>query len=106
MDTSMGKEDDNLDGINIVVMRSGTQLNYDQRESLLPFVTDHENQIALKGIGDLKVPKSRGYGAKFFKSTWDIVKEDVMAVVSEFFLNKRMYKVVDNIVVTLISKGS
>lgn len=37
-----------------------------------------------KDIGDLKAHGMDGYGAKFFKSTWSIVKSDLIVVVMDF----------------------
>lgn len=49
---------------------------------------------ALKGID--------GYGAKFFKATWDITKKDVINAVLEFFEEKMMYSAINNAILTLI----
>lgn len=58
----------------------------------------------LKDIGDLKARGIDGYGAKFFKSTWSIVKSDLIVVCNGFFENGRMLNSINRILVTLISK--
>lgn len=58
----------------------------------------------MKGIGDLKAPSINGYGAKFFKTSWNIVKYDVIEAVQELFVKGNLYKVFNNTVVTLIPK--
>lgn len=83
----MGKKEDNLEGINLVTMRSEAYLRNDQRERLVKHVTDKEIGSILKGIGDLKAIGVDGYEMKFFKSTWNTVKSDVTGDVREFFLN-------------------
>lgn len=40
---------------------------------------------ALDNIRDLKAPDLDGFGAKFFKSSWNIINKDVITVVIEFF---------------------
>ncbi|KAI5445139.1 hypothetical protein KIW84_013408 [Lathyrus oleraceus] len=39
----------------------------------------------LEGIGDLKAPGIDGFGAKFFKASWHIIKGDVIEAIMEFF---------------------
>lgn len=59
---------------------------------------------ALKGISDNTAPGIDGYGAKFFKSTWDIIKKDTLNAIREFFEKERMFKAINNTLVTLIPK--
>lgn len=86
----MGKADNNLKGIDITTMRDVSQLNNDQRDNLIQPVTKKEVFDALKGIGDLKGLGMDGYGAKFFKATWSIIKHDLIYVVQEFFMKQRI----------------
>lgn len=58
---------------------------------------------AMFSIGDLK---EDGYGALFFKSFWNTIKEDVIAVVQDFFINERMHKPLNNTIVNLVPKTS
>ncbi|KAI5415606.1 hypothetical protein KIW84_040864 [Lathyrus oleraceus] len=103
--TLMGRANENLDGIDVPAMRDKAQLNFDQRHALIVHVTDQEILKALKGIGDLKAPSMDGFGSKFFKASWNIVREDVIVVVRDFFVNDMMYKAMNIIVVTLIPKS-
>ncbi|KAI5438365.1 hypothetical protein KIW84_024200 [Lathyrus oleraceus] len=73
-------------------MEEGTQLSNDQRKLLTNHVTDQNIKKMLNGIGDLNALGIDGYGAKFFKATWSIVKHDVTAAVMEFFSNEKMYR--------------
>lgn len=81
----MGKRDSNLHHIDIETMKAGTQLSMDQRDFLIRTVSEHEIYKALNGINDLKSPGLDGFGAKFFKSIWNIVKDDLVAAIMEFF---------------------
>jgi hypothetical protein len=69
-------------------------------------IREDEVYSALKSIGDLKAPGLDGYGAKFFKVSWGIVKEDVLAAVMEFFRDEAIYHAVNSTLVTLIPKHS
>jgi hypothetical protein len=102
----MGKADSNLMSIDIMAMRAGPHLTSDQRELLVTPIREDEVYSALKSIGDLKAPGLDGYGAKFFKVSWGIVKEDVLAAVMEFFRDGAIYHAVNSTLVTLIPKHS
>lgn len=45
-----------------------------------------------------------GYGSKFFKFCWSIVKHDIVAAVNEFFYNVFILKDFNMTIVTLIPK--
>ncbi|KAK2396003.1 hypothetical protein QL285_057684 [Trifolium repens] len=102
----MGKADTHLLGIDIVAMRAGPSLTSDQREILVGPILEDEIYRAMKSIGDLKAPGLDGYGAKFFKTTWNIIKKDVIAAVMEFFNDETMYHAINSTLVTLIPKHS
>lgn len=101
----MGTEDSQLHHIDIDAMRNGKQVNMEQRRYLVSNITEQDIERALKGIGDDKSPGIDGFGAKFFKASWCIVKEDVIAAILEFFNTGRLYRGFNNTVVTLIPKG-
>lgn len=101
----MGTAADNISHVDIVAMRAGPQLSFEQRGGLMKPVSDKEVEEALKGIGDLKSPGIDGFGSKFFKASWHIVKHDVMEAIKDFFENGRMLKAVNCTVMTLIPKS-
>lgn len=69
-------------------------------------ITEKEMKETMFSIGDLKTPKEDGYGALFFKASWNTIKEDVIVVVQDFFINERMHKPLNNIIVNLVPKTS
>ncbi|KAI5429718.1 hypothetical protein KIW84_034336 [Lathyrus oleraceus] len=79
----MGKANEDLIGIDLVAMKGGPQLANDQRSVLVRPISEHEILQALKDIGDLKAPCVNGFGAKFFKVSRHIIKQDVIAAVIE-----------------------
>lgn len=86
-------------------MRKGKKLSWEQRDFLQSKITMQEIEKALKGIGDLKSPAIDGYGAKFFKSSWHIIKDDVEAAIQEFFDQGVMHSQFNKTTVTLIPKS-
>ncbi|KHN06941.1 Transposon TX1 putative 149 kDa protein, partial [Glycine soja] len=101
----MGREEPNLDSVDINIMRKGCQLNFDQRKYLIGRITDEEIDKALKSIGDLKAPGIDGYGAKFFKDAWSIIKSDFTDAIREFFEKGKMYEPINTSLVILIPKN-
>ncbi|XP_058726518.1 uncharacterized protein LOC131597876 [Vicia villosa] len=97
----MGTDSPNLVHINVEAMRKGKQVNWEQRVYLQSNVTLSEIETALKGIGDLKSLGVDGYGAKFYKSSWNIIKEDVISAIQEFFSQGKMHSNFNKTVVTL-----
>lgn len=88
--------------IDIVSMREGAQWTMEQRNNLIVLVNEKEILKTLNGIGDLKVFGIYGFGAKIFKASWNMIKDDRIATILEFFNNERLYKAFNNTLVTLI----
>ena len=100
----MGSRDSRLQMIDITVMREGPQLSGLERNYLIAPITLTEIKSALKGIGDLKSPGIDGYGEKIFKSSWEIIEQDLIDAVREFFEHNVIYKAMNETIVTLIPK--
>lgn len=71
---------------------------------LIDHVSLVEIEDALKSIEDLKFPGVDEYNSKFFKASWNIVKNDVVRVVIDFFEKGIMDKRWNKILVTLLPK--
>ncbi|XP_058761622.1 uncharacterized protein LOC131635037 [Vicia villosa] len=63
-----------------------------------------EIYVALKKISDLTAPGVDCYGAKFYKSTWHVINEDIIEAIQDFFVRGRMNKAVNNTLVTITPK--
>lgn len=100
----MGTKQVNLEGVDITIMRKGSQVTMEQRAFLVKPITVTEIEKALHCIGDSKAPSVDGFGAKFFKASWNIVKEDVIKVVMEFFEKGVIDKNFNRTLVMLIPK--
>lgn len=59
---------------------------------------------ALFQIRDDKAPGPDGFTAAFFKSNWDIIQSDFLAVVQEFFETGKLLKQFNHVVIPLIPK--
>lgn len=70
-----------LTGVNIVALKKGKQLTRDQGDKLTELITEAEIYKALKGIRDDSSLGINGYGSKFYKVTWEIIKTDLMKAV-------------------------
>lgn len=71
--------------IDVESMRDGAQFTMEHMKMLVKQVTNKEVEDALKDIGDNKAPDIDGFGSKFYKVCWHIIKDDVMETVREFF---------------------
>ncbi|XP_058784375.1 uncharacterized protein LOC131659164 [Vicia villosa] len=100
----MGTKVPTLKHVDIDILRKGKQITRAQGDCLIARVTEEEIRIALKGIGDLKAPGIDGYGAKFFKSCWHFIKDDVVAAAQVFFEKCILFRAFNGTVVTLIPK--
>ncbi|XP_058732785.1 uncharacterized protein LOC131604357 [Vicia villosa] len=100
----MGKEGRSLSQINLQVMREGNCLNNEQRQDIIKSISEKEIFDALHDMGDSKSPGMDGYSAKFFKSCWSIVKEDLICTIRYWFRTNTMFKGFNSTLVTLIPK--
>lgn len=71
---------------------------------LIEPINDSAIKDALFQIGDDKAPGPDGYTTTFFKRNWDLIKNDFLAVVHEFFRNSRLLKQVNHAAIALIPK--
>ncbi|KAJ9536330.1 hypothetical protein OSB04_un000493 [Centaurea solstitialis] len=82
----------------------GPKLTLTEANYIIRPITDEEIRDAIFGIGNDKAPGSDGFTSKFFKSAWDIVGEDVMIAVHNFFYSGRLLKEVNHTLICLIPK--
>ncbi|GJS87451.1 hypothetical protein Tco_0770087 [Tanacetum coccineum] len=67
-------------------------------------VSRQEVKSALFSMGNDKAPGPDGYTAAFFKESWDIVADDFVAAVGEFFTNGNILKELNHTIIALIPK--
>ncbi|XP_074291219.1 uncharacterized protein LOC141617994 [Silene latifolia] len=71
---------------------------------LLPPITKEEIKDIFFHIPNDKAPGPDGYSSKFFKDSWDIVGDDIIAAILDFFDTGQMLKQLNATLVTLIPK--
>ena len=49
-----------------------------------------------------KVSGPDGYNALFFKKAWNIIRDDIFAVVNEFFMSGKLLKQINHALIALI----
>ncbi|GJV61287.1 putative RNA-directed DNA polymerase [Tanacetum coccineum] len=79
-------------------------LSSDMAEEMIQDVRDKEIKEALFSMGNDKSPGPDGYTAAFFKEAWDIVGQDVIKAVKEFFTNGKILKELNHTIIALIPK--
>ncbi|GJR47914.1 RNA-directed DNA polymerase, eukaryota, reverse transcriptase zinc-binding domain protein [Tanacetum coccineum] len=67
-------------------------------------VSRDEIKIALFDIKDDKAPGPDGFTSKFFKASWDIMGDDLCAVVQEFFKSGKMLGELNTTLISLVPK--
>ncbi|KAF5815287.1 putative RNA-directed DNA polymerase [Helianthus annuus] len=80
------------------------KLSIDDAEQLVSKVSREEVKIAMFQIDDEKAPGPDGYTAKFFKSAWGVIGEDVTDAVLEFFCNGKLLKEINATIISVVPK--
>ncbi|KAH0698461.1 hypothetical protein KY284_012676 [Solanum tuberosum] len=102
----MGSSTSTLPAVNKYIMKTGPTLIHQQQLQLCAEVTKEEIYTALQLIGDDKAPGIDGYNAFFFKKTWPIIQSDIIAAITNFLNNSKLYKPVNCAIVSLVPKVS
>lgn len=85
-------------------LQFGPTLDEEHATSLTWDVSEQEIKDALFSIGDDKSPRLDGYTSCFFKEAWDIVGNDFMEAIHEFFASRSLLKQMNHTIIALIPK--
>ncbi|KAH0720665.1 hypothetical protein KY284_005695 [Solanum tuberosum] len=88
------------------LLKNGHLLRNEHQIQLLQPYTVIEVKPALFHIDSNKSPGLDGYGSGFFKATWDIIGDDIVTAVLEFFTNGKLLKQLNATNIALIPKVS
>lgn len=77
-----------------------------QKHALLVPVTTDEVFGGLNSIGDTKDPGSDGFIGRFYKCSGNIMGRDIVAAIQEYFFSRKLLKIVNTTLITLIPKSS
>nr|GEW34333.1 hypothetical protein [Tanacetum cinerariifolium] len=80
------------------------RLNDDDASYMIRTVTRQEIKNAMFSMGNEKASGPDGYTAAFFKEAWDIVEDDIVEAVREFFTNGKILKELNHTIIALIPK--
>ncbi|XP_071687999.1 uncharacterized protein [Rutidosis leptorrhynchoides] len=80
------------------------RIGTDTAAKMVTEVTTEEIRRAIFDINDSKSPGPDGYSAAFFKQAWDIIGDDVVQAVKDFFHNGRLLKEINHTIISLIPK--
>nr|GEV38302.1 hypothetical protein [Tanacetum cinerariifolium] len=76
----------------------------DDASYMIRTVTRQEIKNAMFSMGNEKAPGPDGYTVAFFKEAWDIVEDDIVEPVHEFFTNGKILKELNHTIIALIPK--
>ncbi|XP_071734008.1 uncharacterized protein [Rutidosis leptorrhynchoides] len=62
------------------------KVRHDKAVAMIANVTAQEIKAAMFNISDIRSPGPDGYSAAFFKSSWDIIGDDVICAIKDFFM--------------------
>lgn len=73
-------------------------------DNMIRSFSEEDIKSAMFSVGDKKAPGPDGYTSRFFKSTWNIVGQDVCLAIKDFFDNGTLLKETDNTIISLVPK--
>ncbi|GJT03163.1 putative RNA-directed DNA polymerase, eukaryota, reverse transcriptase zinc-binding domain protein [Tanacetum coccineum] len=76
----------------------------DVANHMIRTVSSQEIRDAIFSMDNDKSPCPDGYTVAFFKEAWDIIKQDVIKDVQEFFVNGTLLKELNHTIIALIPK--
>ncbi|CAA0829117.1 DNAse I-like superfamily protein, partial [Striga hermonthica] len=88
------------------ILSSGPTLSPNHRSTLMAPVTDEDIKSTLRGIEGDKSPGLDGYTSTFFLKSWDVVGNDLVAAIKEFFRSGSILKQWNHTGITLVPKSS
>ncbi|KAJ0442317.1 putative RNA-directed DNA polymerase [Helianthus annuus] len=80
------------------------RINVDKAEIMIRTVSDDEIKTAFFDVGDDKAPGPDGYSAAFFKKSWQIIGEEVIFAIKDFFNSGRLLQEINHTFLALIPK--
>ncbi|XP_075098898.1 uncharacterized protein LOC142175800 [Nicotiana tabacum] len=102
----LGRKIEDRTHVNSQLIKQGPTVREEQSNEVEAEFTSAKVKQALWAIAGDKAPGPDGFGSQFYKDCWDIVGNDVISGVLEFFRASRMLRIVNSIVITLIPKST
>lgn len=86
------------------IIAEGAVLFIDEQLSLLQEVTEEEIKHVVWSIPIHKSPGPDGFGSGFYRSAWEIIKDDVVEIVRQFFKTGKLHSALNSTHLTLLPK--
>lgn len=102
----LGTKASNRVKVNQEIVDLGGKIQDHHRDILKCEITKDEIRKAMFAIPNNKAPGLDGYNSQFFKSTWDIVGDEVSEAILDFFHNGKLLTELNITTVTLVPKIS
>ncbi|KAK6146980.1 hypothetical protein DH2020_017892 [Rehmannia glutinosa] len=90
--------------VDLQTLQTGPCIDEDDFNLLPSPVTPQAIKMALFDIEDDRSPGPDGFSSGFFKKSWDVVGNDVIAAVTEFFDSSKLLRQINHTVIALIPK--
>nr|XP_043630001.1 uncharacterized protein LOC122601300 [Erigeron canadensis] len=82
------------------------RLTVEQGHDMIREVSDEEIKISIFSMGDDKAPGPDGFTVVYFKKAWNIIGDDVIKAVKNFFSAGTLLKEVNHTIISLLPKVS
>lgn len=90
--------------IEVVIIKKGKKLSEEQKRTLHMNFGADEIKYALFSIPDEKSPSIDGFSNHFYKNAWEIVGEDIIDAIQDFFRHGKLVKEINITAITLVPK--
>ncbi|XP_070045799.1 uncharacterized protein [Nicotiana tomentosiformis] len=100
----LGSAADILPTVQLDVLDEGHKLTRDQQLKLIEPISREEVYNAVEDIYEQKAPGCDGFNSHFFKKSWQVVGEEIISAVMDFFHTGNMFKPINCTSVTLVPK--
>ncbi|XP_070017404.1 uncharacterized protein [Nicotiana sylvestris] len=88
-----------------VMKRGNVSIRYQQLKLIAPMTKEQIYQV-LQSIEDFKAPGCDGYNAVFFKKTWEIIGDELVEAIQEFFRITEVMKCVTIVSYSILINGN
>nr|GEX80622.1 hypothetical protein [Tanacetum cinerariifolium] len=75
-------------------------------EIMIKEISNDEIKKALFDIEDNKAPRPDGFTSRFFKKSWEIIKDDFCAAIKEFFESGKLLREINATLIALVPKST
>nr|GEX80621.1 RNA-directed DNA polymerase, eukaryota, reverse transcriptase zinc-binding domain protein [Tanacetum cinerariifolium] len=82
------------------------KVSSEDAEIMIKEIGNDEIKKALFDIEDNKAPRPDGFTSRFFKKSWEIIKDDFCAAIKEFFESGKLLREINATLIALVPKST